>query len=564
MSVNPTAEDESTAREQPRRRHRRIWQWVLVIGLLSIVALFTAGQILIQRAEPILKGRVVETLRTEFNSHVELDRLNVSMLHGIDVTGGGLRIFPPDDVMAAGARAPLISVSNFSFHSTVRSLWVRPMHINTVYLSGLVVTVPPRSQRAQAAPGKHGKKIKIIANRLEIENSMLVLETDKPGKEPKRFVLREIIMQQVGSALRPWNYQATLVNAIPKGDIHATGSFGPWNVESPGDSSLDGRYTFDSVQLSPIKGIGGILSSHGRFEGQLNRIETDGETDTPAFTLDSANEPMPLHTTFHAIVDGMNGDTHLDPVHAVLGSTHFTCSGDIINIRGVGHATDLDVEVPDGRIADFLRLAVRTRPPVLRSMVRMKAHLHIRAGKGSVLEKLQLSGEFRMRDMRFTNPKVQEKLDELSLTTEGHAKEAEERKAAAQSGSRLPPLPGQEMGDVASRMSGTFDLKDRRMRFPVLQYTMPGAHMELTGVYTLDGRTFDFHGSVRTKAKVSQMVASRWKSFLLKAVDPFFAKGTGGAVIPVQISGTEGAPKFGLDWHHMSADDDLQRRDRHP
>ena len=48
------------------------------------------------------------------------------------------------------------------------------------------------------------------------------------------------------------------------------------------------------------------------------------------------------------------------------------------------------------------------------------------------------------------------------------------------------------------------------------------------------------------------MVASKWKSLLLKPVDPFFKKDGAGAVIPVQVSGTRSAPKFGLDLHHKA------------
>jgi hypothetical protein len=72
----------------------------------------------------------------------------------------------------------------------------------------------------------------------------------------------------------------------------------------------------------------------------------------------------------------------------------------------------------------------------------------------------------------------------------------------------------------------------------------------LTGEYTLDGERFEFEGKMRTDAKVSQMVASKWKSILLKPVDPFFKKNGAGAEIPVKVSGTKSAPKFGLDLHH--------------
>jgi hypothetical protein len=47
-------------------------------------------------------------------------------------------------------------------------------------------------------------------------------------------------------------------------------------------------------------------------------------------------------------------------------------------------------------------------------------------------------------------------------------------------------------------------------------------------------------------AKLSQTTTG-FKSLLLKAVDPFFKKGTKGAVLPIKIGGTRESPSFGLD-----------------
>ena len=47
-------------------------------------------------------------------------------------------------------------------------------------------------------------------------------------------------------------------------------------------------------------------------------------------------------------------------------------------------------------------------------------------------------------------------------------------------------------------------------------------------------------------AKVSQMTTG-FKSFLLKAADPFFRKQGAGAVIPIKITGTRDKPSFGLE-----------------
>ena len=192
----------------------------------------------------------------------------------------------------------------------------------------------------------------------------------------------------------PWRYDATLVNAIPTGDIHAVGTFGPWDNESPGDSAVTGKYTFDHADLSTIKGIAGILSSVGEFSGQLNRITVDGTTETPDFSLDTANHLLPLHTKFHAIVDGTSGDTYLQPVDAKLQQSEFSCSGAIVNVKGKGHIIDLDVNVPNGRIQDFLELAIKTKPVIMTGRLSMKTKLHIRPGNESVTQKLGLKGDF--------------------------------------------------------------------------------------------------------------------------------------------------------------------------
>jgi hypothetical protein len=99
-------------------------------------------------------------------------------------------------------------------------------------------------------------------------------------------------------------------------------------------------------------------------------------------------------------------------------------------------------------------------------------------------------------------------------------------------------------------MVGQFVLVSGKLSFSKLDYSLPGADVKLAGEYTLDGDRFEFEGKMRTDAKVSQMVASKWKSILLKPVDPFFKKNGAGAEIPVKISGTKSAPKFGLDLGH--------------
>jgi hypothetical protein len=514
-----------------RKRRIGVWGWLGICSLILVIALLVVGEVMIRRAGPILKSRIEGTLRARFKSRVELGSLDVALLRGIEVSGKNLRIYPPNDVVAAGAAQPLIAVDSFSFHSGLTGLFIEPMHVGKVQVTGLNINIPPREMRQQIPEGK-GKpkeKIKIVVDEIVCDKSRLIVGTSKPDKEPLDFKLEHIELHNVGPDA-PWKYDAVLVNAIPRGDIHAIGAFGPWQTNSPGDSLVSGHYTFAHADLNQIKGIGGMLSSVGEFNGQLNKIVVDGATDTPDFSLDTANNKMPLHTQFHAVVDGTSGDTYLEPVSAKLRNSAFTASGKVINIKGRGHRIDLEVDVADAQLRDFLELAVNTKPAAMTGSISTRMKLQIPPGKESVPQKVRLGGSFMVRGIHFTNPQVEDKVDMLSLRAQGDPKDAK------------PGAP-----DVNSRIKGNLQLEGGVLHFKDLEYFLPGGEVSLEGIYTLDGQRFDFHGKLLTDASLSQLVASPWKSLLLKTVSPFFRRKGGGAEIPVSISGTKSEPKFGLD-----------------
>ncbi len=509
--------------------HRRVWKWVLISLAISAATLFIIAEVMIHRAGPILKGRIKETLSARFESRVELETLDVSVVHGLEVSGDRLAIYPPDNVVAAGADKPLIAVNHFAFHSGLLGLFFKPMHVGKVQVDGLQINIPPREMRRAQENNQHYGKIKIVVDEIVCDNSRLIIGTSKPDKDPKDFELKHIELHDVGPDA-PWKFEATLTNAIPRGDIQSQGSFGPWQNESPGDSSVTGHYTFNHADLNTIKGLGGMLSSTGGFQGQLNKIVVDGVTDTPDFSLDTANHGVPLHTEFHAIVDGTSGDTYLQPVRAKLRNSSFTTSGAIINVKGRGHRIELDVDIAEGQLRDFLELAVKAKNPVMNGLVSTKTRMRIQPGPESVSRKLSLEGGFTLLRIHFTNPKVQDQVDMLSLRAEGDPKSAK---------------PGAE--DVNSRMTGVFQMRRGTLHFSRLMYVLPGARLNLKGAYRLNGQQIEFHGNVLTEATLPHMVKSRWKSLVLRFVSPFFRNQTGGASIPVKITGTKSEPKFGID-----------------
>src|SRR5262249_6389257 len=150
------------------------------------------------------------------------------------------------------------------------------------------------------------------------------------------------------------------------------GTFGPWNAGEPGDTPLAGSYRFEKADLGVFAGIAGTLHSAGTFDGTLSAIHATGKASVPDFRLKISGNRVPLVTTFEVQVDGTNGNTLLKPVHARLGSAEFTTSGGIIKHEAQQRrAVSLTVSMPDGNLADLLRLAMKG-PPFMAGQVALK------------------------------------------------------------------------------------------------------------------------------------------------------------------------------------------------
>jgi hypothetical protein len=406
------------------------------------------------------------------------------------------------------------------------------MHVDTVYVKGLQLNLPPREHRSEMNNmGPKGGKIEIIVDRLVCDKAQLIVNTLRPGKLPLEFDIESLKMTSIGPG-SPLHFDAKLTNPKPVGHILSSGLFGPWQADSPRDTPVSGTYSFNHADLGTIKGLGGILSSTGRYAGILDNIVVDGATDTPDFRIAISGRAVPLHTDFHATVDGTSGDIYLQPVKAKILNSWLVANGSAVRTRDPdGHRVELDVVIERGKIEDLLKMAIRTDPPIITGIVRLKTKLSLPPGEPDVANRLQLAGNFQVSGAHFTNDKIQGKIDALSMRSQGKPKLAQDNNSE----------------EVRSDMKGTFSLSNGLISFSQLQFRVPGTRVNLTGTYSLDGNQFDFHGKVRLDAKLSQMVTG-WKSILLKPVDPFFSKNGAGTEVPVQINGTKSDPYFGLDF----------------
>ena len=530
---------------QPPRQSRR-WRWILGFLLIFVAAAVVGIRMMIVRAQPILRARVIETLSARFKSRVELGNLSVWVADGLHVEGKDLRIYGATDpnLWEPGVQ-PLLEIGEFRFQTALRSLFREPMHVDTVYVNGLIVNVPPMSDRQEMSDlRQRGRKMKmkIVVDNFVCTNTKLIVNTPRPSKPPLEFDISDLRMKDIGPGL-PMRFDATLRNPRPAGAIHSTGQFGPLNEESPRDSAVMGDYSFTKANLGTLSGIGGILSSTGKYGGTLGRIEVEGVTDAPDFRIAVSGHRVPLHTKFHAIVDGTDGDTYLDPVEATVLHSSFTARGKIVRMKDPpGHDIELDVVLARARIEDLLKLGVKTEPPVMTGEVQMRTKLSLPPGAGDLVYRLKLAGNFHIPAAHFTNEKLQDRIDWVSLHSRG----------------ATATVPGQPEPVVTSDLQGAFTLSQGVLSFSYLHFLVPGTHADVTGKYSLDGDTFDFHGSLKLDAKLSQMTTG-WKSILLKPLDPFFDKHGAGTELPFRVGGTREAPRFGLNFHSK----DEHRKEEH-
>ncbi len=312
-----------------------------------------------------------------------------------------------------------------------------------------------------------------------------------------------------------------------------TGLFGPWNIDEPGDTPVSGEYQFSNADFNPFPGIGGTLSSTGNYDGPLDSLDVNGQTDTPNFSIDPVGRGVHLHTDFSATVDGTDGDTFLHPVRALLGKSLIIANGSVVLVRAKqGHLITLDVIAPNARLEDILGLAMKSPKPPLTGFVKLRTRLVIPPSKEKAVDKLLLDGDFGASDARFTSDEVRKQLESLSRHGLGE-----------------PANP--DVGSAVSDLKGHFHLENAKIIFTNLNFRVEGASILLDGSYQLHGGELDFHGQLKLQSKLSETMTGM-KSVFLKPFDPFFKKGTSGAVLPIFIAGTRESPIFGVSVFHKT------------
>lgn len=398
-------------------------------------------------------------------------------------------------------------------------------HVAIIRADGVDAVFPPFG----TGPPWKPTQTDIVVDKLIGNGAVLQFARHDPKQPPVKFVIEKFVAHHL-AYMEPVKFETRIHNPEPTGIVDASGAFGPWNLNQLSATPISGNYSFQNADLGSLKGIRGILSSDGVFEGTLESIGVKGRTGTPDFGIKENPHKLNLTSEFDAEVDSTNGDVTLHRVKALLRKTVIVTKGTVASHRTEdGKTANLDFDVRSGRIQDLLLLFVSAKKSPLNGLVSLHARTLVPPGSQPFLRKVLLSGDFGIESASFTKDETQTSVNKLSTAGRGGGDQDDDPES------------------VVSDLQGHVDVKDGIATFTALRFRVPGARARMDGTFDLITQKVELRGMLYLDAKLPE-ATSGIKSFLLKAIDPFLKKNRrGGAKFPVSITGTYEHPAYKAD-----------------
>jgi hypothetical protein len=498
-------------------------RWIKIVGLLALVVIGGTA-VLVSSRWPFTRDTIVRTLQEKFSSTVELRTFHATyftpgcVAEGVTFRRNSDRNAPP-----------IATIAKLTIQGGYWGFFSTPKRVRRVRVEGLRIFVSPRSERAgnEARPTGSLEQFALIIDEIIADGAVVEFASGEPGTEPLKFEIHKLTLNSVADD-RSMSFHAMLQNPKPPGEIRADGQFGPLRPQNVGHTFLSGSYMFQHADLGVFPGIGGTLSSTGKFNGVLERIEIEGGTDAPEFQVTRSDHAVHLKTQFHAIVNGMDGDVALQSVQAQFGRTSVVAQGEVAKKAGSeGKTVSLDATQLQGRIQDWLRLVAKADRPALTGAMNFRVQITVPPGTRDFIERVNLQGDFGIDAANFTRSTTQEKIDNLSQVAQGEKE-------------------NDDPARVVENLKGHVVLKNAIATFSDLSFSVPGALAHVHGTYGLLTEQVNFHGTLQVDNKLSKG-SKGMKSFLLKFVEPFLKKKNAGEIVPIKIGGTFRHPSYGLD-----------------
>jgi hypothetical protein len=517
------------------------------IAASIILATIAIAGIILATHWPFSQSKIIQSLQGTFPATVTFHKFHSTYFPHPGCVAEGVefhRLGRPSSI------PPIATIQRLTIQAHYTDIFFRPDYLAHIILDGTHFQVPPKGTPLDET-GWHETPSTIRIGEILADGAVIEIARESPNP-PLRFDIHALKLTSV-SRNQPLSYSIAVHNPLPPGEIRAQGQFGPWNSDAPGQTPVAGDYTFQNADLSVFPGIAGTLFGKDKFQGILQHIETHGRVDIPDFMVTQSEHPVHLTAEYRAIVNGTNGDVALQSVSAAYLHTTIHVKGEIAGHAGQdGKTTSLDLAVNNGRIQDVLWLVVHSKKPALNGATNFTAHVIIPPDFHPFLRQIRFTADFGIAGGEFAKPSTQASVDTLSERARG-LKTAEVKPAGAKTNEAKPDganpdqIPAdQDPDNVISNLAGHVEVRDAVAHFRSISFAVPGALAQMHGLYNLENKELNFHGTLKTDAEFSQLTTG-FKSVLLKPFNSVFQKKHVGAELPIHLLGTYKKPEFGLD-----------------
>jgi hypothetical protein len=509
----------------------KLWR-KLTAWICGIVALGAAGLYFANIYWPYRYRNVEPLLENVFASKITMDHYRRTYFPhpGFVATGLTLRRKNAHNLPPVGTAEELHVQGEWN------DLLILHRSVPLVYVKGLRIVIPPVGSQANHQDFPPGSSMDFAGpdtpvERLHLHNAELDIQRINGGEF--RFPIRDLIILNLkrGNTI---TYSLDMDNAIPAGHIQSHGSFGPLNPKNLGETALSGEFTFSDVALRDIRGISGMLSSYGSFQGSIASIAAGATATAPDFAV-GRGRLTPIAVSVHGTINGLNADVVLDNIEMKMGATTVEVKGRVVSLKKNAPKTaDFDIGVRDGRVEDLLGPFLHNKVPVT-GEIWLHSHAHLvpsEPGAG-FLHQLTLEGIFDIPAQQITNRTEEKSLSKFSERAQGKTADVKQDGTA----------------DVLSSLNGAVTIRDGIASTRRLTFGIPGAKTNLDGTFDLKNAAVHLAGNLEMQSDILH-VTTGWKSFLLKPLIPFFKGKRAGAVIPIAITGRPGQYKVGQNLLH--------------
>ena len=461
----------------------------IAVGVFGAIVLATVG--------------VVLAAKWPFSRDAVIARISEDT--GADVAINGLRTtyFPPgfyaDGIRLTqrGTGAAILSIRQIRVRATYTGL-IRKK-ISEIDIRGFRLAAGRgRSLGSGAGSGSSFDVSKFVA-----EDGLIEILSSDPGRQPFRLDIHSLFLTDLGAAHS--GFRVTARAERPPSEFWAEGRLGRLSSKSVKTTPVSGRYAVSHADLSVFGGISGILSSSGKIDGTVGRIEWNGAAVVPDFEVGGTGHKVRLQSAYTIFLDTSDATTDLRKIRASFGRSTLLAEGRVSQDPAArGKTLRLSAKMDEGRIDDLLWLVSGQPRPGMTGNIRFNASIELPPAPPEFLRRLKLRGDVEITRALFTNPNTQLPLNYLSESAQGMNKR-EERATARQ---------------IPAVIRGAVNDSGGIARVTNVRYFVPGVKASLDGKFNIIDKAIDFRGVLATQGKLGDG-ATGLKSVLLTIARPF-------------------------------------------